>query len=577
MTESAIGGAHVAEVLAGFEVPFLYTLCGGHISPILVESEKRGIRVVDVRDERNAVFAADATARLTGIPGVVAVTAGPGVTNSITAIKNAQMAESPVVILGGATATVLKGRGSLQDIDQQSLMAPHVKWQTSVRRVRDLAPSVEEAMWRAAEGVPGPTFVECPVDLLYPESTVRDMFTSGARGSSLQARAMRSYLQYHHRRLFRGATRERKRLAELPLSATPKRNQIRALARRVRKAKRPVLVIGSGAMGELELAGALALEVRKLGIPTYCSGMARGLLGPADLRLMRHRRREALKEADLVILAGVVCDFRLDYGRQISSKARLISINRSAEQARRNRVPDFLIEADPASCLISLAEEVEWEGEPWFHQLRQREEERESEIDARAGAEPESGVNPLALFRALDPMIDLDSVMVADGGDFVGTASYTLRPRAPLSWLDPGAFGTLGVGGGFALAAKLVRPEAETWLIWGDGSCAFSLAEFDTYRRHGLGVIAVVGNDASWAQIAREQVEILGDEVGTRLRHTDYHQAAIGYGGEGLLVTSLDQLKPAVVQAKEIAAGGVPVLINVHLASSDFRKGSISL
>lgn len=577
MSDEAIGGARVAEVLENFEVPFLYTLCGGHISPILIEAQKRGVRVVDVRDERNAVFAADATARLTGIPGVAAVTAGPGVTNSITAIKNAQMAESPVVVLGGATATVLKGRGSLQDIDQQALVAPHVKWQTSVKRVRDLAPAVEEALWRAAEGVPGPTFVECPVDLLYGEETVRRMFVDGVRGSSLSARAMRAYLKFHHRRLFAGAARERRAVTTLPTPAGAAGRGLASLARRIRKAKRPVLVIGSGAMGQPKLAGALGLEVRKLGIPTYCSGMARGLLGPADLRLLRHRRRDALKEADLVILAGVVCDFRLDYGRQISSDARLVSINRSAEAARMNRVPDRVIEADPGSTLIALAEQVEWEGESWFDQLRLREDEREEQIDAQAAEEVEGGVNPLALFRTMDRSIDLDSVLVADGGDFVGTASYTLRPRSPLSWLDPGAFGTLGVGGGFALAAKLVRPDAETWLIWGDGSCAFSLAEFDTYRRHGLGVVAVVGNDASWAQIAREQVEILGDDLGTRLRHTDYHQVATGYGGEGLLVESIDGLEPALARAKEIAAEGKPVLVNVRLADSDFRKGSISL
>lgn len=577
MSDEAIGGARVAEVLESFEVPFLYTLCGGHISPILIESEKRGVRVIDVRDERNAVFAADATARLTGTPGVAAVTAGPGVTNSVTAIKNAQLAESPVVVLGGATATVLKGRGSLQDIDQQALMAPHVKWQTTVKRVRDLAPAVEEALWRAAEGVPGPTFVECPVDLLYGEETVRRMFIEGVRGSSFTARAMRAYLKFHHRRLFAGAERERKPLTELPFPATAGRHKLSSLARRIRKARRPVLVIGSGAMGQPQLAGALALEVRKLGIPTYCSGMARGLLGPADLRLLRHRRREALKEADLVILAGVVCDFRLDYGRQISSGAKLVSLNRSAEAARLNRAPDLVIEADPAGALIALAEQVEWEGESWYDALRAREEEREGQIDNQAAEEAQGGVNPLALFRALDRSIELDSIMVADGGDFVGTASYTLRPRAPLSWLDPGAFGTLGVGGGFALAAKLVRPDAETWLIWGDGSCAFSLAEFDSYRRHGLGVIAVVGNDASWAQIAREQVAILGDDLGTRLRRTDYHRAAIGYGGEGIVVEKPGDLEPALDQAKKLAAAGKSVLVNVHLAESDFRKGSISL
>nr|MBP9826788.1 thiamine pyrophosphate-binding protein [Thermoanaerobaculia bacterium] len=170
------GGDRIAEVLQRQGVKTLFTLCGGHISPILVGAKALGIRVVDTRHEVDAVFAADATARLTGVPGVAAVTAGPGLTNTITAVKNAQMAQSPVVILGGATATVLKGRGSLQDIDQQALMAPHVKWQGSARRVRELAPLLETAFAAAREGVPGPVFLECPVDLLYPEATAREWY-----------------------------------------------------------------------------------------------------------------------------------------------------------------------------------------------------------------------------------------------------------------------------------------------------------------------------------------------------------------------------------------------------------------
>ena len=174
--QAMTGGDKVAEVLQKQGVRFLFTLCGGHIAPILVSAKARGIRVVDVRHEVTAVFAADAVGRLTGVPGVAAVTAGPGATNTITAVKNAQMAQSPVVVLGGATATMLRGRGSLQDIDQMALMGPHVKWATRVTRVRDLVPVLEEAFTLAREGVPGPVFVECPVDLLYPAELVRTWY-----------------------------------------------------------------------------------------------------------------------------------------------------------------------------------------------------------------------------------------------------------------------------------------------------------------------------------------------------------------------------------------------------------------
>ena len=170
-----------------------------------------------------------------------------------------------------------------------------------------------------------------------------------------------------------------------------------------------------------------------------------------------------------------------------------------------------------------------------------------------------------------------DAVLVVDGGDFVATASYIVRPRAPLSWLDPGVFGTLGVGGGFALGASLVRPGREVWLVWGDGSSAYTLAEFDTYVRHGVAPIAVIGNDASWMQIAREQVEILGTTLGCDLRRTDYHKVAEGYGGVGLVLTDPTRVDATLAEAKAIAKTGRPVCINVHLRKTDFRKGSISI
>jgi acetolactate synthase-1/2/3 large subunit len=177
----------------------------------------------------------------------------------------------------------------------------------------------------------------------------------------------------------------------------------------------------------------------------------------------------------------------------------------------------------------------------------------------------------------MDEAMTDDAVLVVDGGDFVATASYIVRPRAPLSWLDPGVFGTLGVGGGYALGAALVRPGREVWLVWGDGSSAYTLAEFDSYVRHGVAPIAVIGNDASWMQIAREQVEILGTSLGTDLRRTDYHRVAEGYGGVGLQLTDPARVDSTLAEAKAIARGGRPVCINVHLRKTDFRKGSISM
>ncbi|MCA9635816.1 MAG: thiamine pyrophosphate-binding protein, partial [Myxococcales bacterium] len=212
----------------------------------------------------------------------------------------------------------------------------------------------------------------------------------------------------------------------------------------------------------------------------------------------------------------------------------------------------------------------------WIDRLRAADNDREVEIAAKA-TPAEKMVNPVDLCRRMDAVLEEDSVLVADGGDFVATASYTMSPRGPLRWLDPGVFGTLGVGAGFALGAKLARPEAETWILYGDGSVGYSLAEFDTFARHGVPVIAVVGNDACWSQIAREQVEILGDDVGCPLARTDYHRAAEGFGGVGFVIGESAEIEPVLAAAKEAARAGKPVLINAHLATTDFRKGSISM
>jgi thiamine pyrophosphate-dependent acetolactate synthase large subunit-like protein len=237
---------------------------------------------------------------------------------------------------------------------------------------------------------------------------------------------------------------------------------------------------------------------------------------------------------------------------------------------------------DPALFLIALAESIGAAGDggdrwqEWRQTLAGRDAERDQEI-AQMAAEPTDFVNPVALCREIDRAMADDAVLVADGGDFVATAAYTLRPRGPLGWLDPGAFGTLGVGGGFALGAGLVRPGREVWLLWGDGAAAFSLAEFDTFARHRVPVIAVVGNDAGWTQIAREQVPMLGDDVGTVLARTDYHRVAEGYGGKGLVVDRPEDVAGVLAEAKRLAAEGHPVLVNALIGKTEFRKGSISM
>jgi len=577
------GGDRVAEALQAHGVRCVFTLCGGHISPILCAAKARGLRIVDVRDEATALFAADASARLAGVPGVAAVTAGPGITNAITALKNAQLAQSPVILLGGAAPTALQGRGALQDIDQRALVAPHVKLFRKVRRMCELGPAVEEAFAVARTGVPGPVFIECPVDLLYDEASIRQWYADAAgKGKSLADRLLRFYLNRHVHRMFEGSHKHvapQVRIVDAPRAGDASvRSALAALA----KAERPMMVIGSQAMACAADASAVADAVAQLGIPVYLSGMARGLLGRDHALQMRHQRRDALRESDCVLLAGVPCDFRLDYGKHVRRSATLIAANRSAKEARLNRRPSITAIGDAGLFLQSLAQGLRGTGASasrwasWTAQLRTRDAEREADIDRQAEARGEF-VNPIALLRALEREAGDNALLVADGGDFVATAAYVLHPRTPLSWLDPGAFGTLGVGAGFALGAALARQDSEVWIVFGDGACGYGLVEFDTFVRHGIPVIAVVGNDAGWTQIAREQVKLLHDDVATVLARTAYHEVAAGFGAEGVLVTNMADMPAALARARTLARNGKPVLINVWLDKTEFREGSLSM
>ena len=575
-------GDIIGQVLRQQGVRFIFTLCGGHISPILVGAKKEGIQVIDVRDEVNAVFAADAVGRITGVPGVAAVTAGPGVTNSLTALKNAQMAQTPLILLGGAAPTVLKNRGALQDIDQLSLLKSIAKMAVTIRRNCDVIPVMEKAFEVSRSGVPGPVFVECPIDILYGESLVREWYGAdpdAERKSGVRSKLLDIYLQHHVDKMFACEFEEMQPGEFKVTSPDFDASSVSKALEMVSMSKRPVMIVGSQATLQPDNIDQLAKAVGSLGIPVYLTGMARGLLGRSHPMQMRHQRKKALKKADLVIIAGMPCDFRLNYGRSIGSGARIIAVNRSKKDLKLNCRPDLAVQSDPFLFLCALAdvfvpEPSSWE--PWMAELKKNDEERESFISKTAGEETEF-VNPVALLKKLDRVIDDNGFIVADGGDFVATAAYTLQPPGPLRWLDPGVFGTLGAGAGFALGSKLIHPDAEVWLIYGDGAAGFSLQEFDTFIRHQLPVIAVVGNDGGWTQIARDQVTLFGDDVATKLQRTDYHVVAEGFGAKGYLLDKNEDCETVFQQAKQAASDGQPVLINALIGTTDFRKGSISM
>jgi acetolactate synthase-like protein len=625
------GGDLVAECLRAHGVKFVFTLIGGHVSPVLVGAKQRGIRVVDVRHEATAVFAADAVARLSGSVGVACVTAGPGLTNVITAMKNAQMAQSALVLLGGATLGLLKGRGSLQDIDQQALFRGQCKWQVTVSRVCDLVPTLDRAFHVAASGVPGPVFVELPIDTLYPVDTVRqNVLGKLTSKSDWKSTALKWYLERFYLANLHHAIDAPRRSAPQPVAhARASRHQVQAAADLLRRAQRPLMILGSSCVSFPSETAAVAEAVRTIGVPVWLSGAARGLLGASDKVLLRHKRSEALKAADVVVLCGVPADFRLNYGLSIRANALVISINVSREQLFLNRTPTLAVCALPGNFLLRVADLLR--GEPmqhpeWLTQLYARDAEREAEIAEKAAQASAADLNPLHLCQRIDAALSPKSIIVADGGDFIGTASYIVRPRGPLAWLDPGPFGTLGVGAGFAIGAKLCRPDAEVWLLWGDGSAGYSIMEYDTMVRHKIPIIGVIGNDSCWTQIARDQKPLFKDDVACNLsRDTAYERIAAACGGAGWRVcvegaprpefaaaaaqlaaeqaldphdvraptpadavvgpdnngdggfVAVADLDGALALAKRAAAAGRPVLINALIAKSDFREGSISV
>ena len=553
----------------------VFTLCGGHISPILVGCEKENINIIQVRDEVSAVFAADAVSRLTDSVGVAIVTAGPGVTNTITAIKNAQMAQSPVLLIGGAAATLLKGRGSLQDIDQISLLKTYVKSAVSVKKTRDVIPTLANALNIATSGVPGPVFVELPIDLLYPEKDIRKEFINQLPKSGYFGKIAHWYVERHLNDLFSSKKSSIKVKPVKEFKIDQRKIDKAALA--IVKAKKPVFLLGNQVTQNKEFLPMCLKSIDKLSVPTFTSGMARGCFGSSDKYFFRHNRKHALKNADVVVTLGIPLDFRLGYGFSINKDATLIAVNKSKEDLNKNRKPDIGIHADPSRIMHEIGKIINPPScKEWIKELTGLEEKRETEILQFSKNESDF-VNPVHLCKTIDKFIDEESILVADGGDFVGTASYTIRPRSALGWLDPGPFGTLGVGGGFAIGAKSSFPKKEVWVFYGDGASAYSLAEFDTLCRHKLPVIAIIGNDASWQQIAREQKQMLGSNIGTELTFNAYEKVVEGYGGKGYYVENHDTLDETLKRAKEDAKLGYPVLVNIKISKSDFRKGSISV
>lgn len=602
-TSKKHGGELVAQVIKSHGINNIFYLAGGHVSPIAVASGKMNINVIDVRHEATAVFAADASARLTGLPGVAVVTAGPGLTNTITAIKNAQMAESPIVVLAGSAATLLKGRGSLQDIDQLSLLKTATKKCLTVDCVRDIVPALREAFRLSQVDVPGPVFVELPVDILYPYHITSEQFNTMSKPGAKKHRSFKSkiisaYTDYSLNHIFADAWKH-KDFDPLPVSVKqPERSKVDKVVELLKASSRPLIIMGSQSVLKPDGPDSVAENIKRLGIPVYLNGGARGLLGSDYPLQFRHARKDAVREADLVLLLGAVCDFRMSYGRIFKRPTKVISVNRSIKSANLNAgifwQPELAIESDVGRFVNILTRAI---GGPdkktdeqvlanidqsWVKQLRDRDEKKDVSIIESASRSTDRYLNPLELLLRLKKQFSKDdTILVADGGDFVASASYIMKPNGPLRWLDPGPYGTLGCGAGFALAAKILNPNKKVVCIMGDGAFGYAIPELDTFVRHKVPVYWLIGNDACWTQIEREQTPMLGSPIGCQLAYTDYHEVAKGFGAKGYKICDSKEISDEsdiLEKAKEdLEQSKTTVVINALIGKTNFRDGSISI
>jgi acetolactate synthase-1/2/3 large subunit len=520
------GGRLIARRLAAAGVGKLFTLSGGHLFSIYDGARAEGIDLVDVRHEATAAFAAEGWAKVTRTPGVAALTAGPGVTNAISAMAAAQANNSPLLVLGGRAPAGRWGQGSLQEIVHVPLVAPVTKFAATAATTAEIPGLIDAALAAAVAPPSGPAFVDFPLDVVFAEA---EESVAG------------------------------------PAPAPVPEVDAAALARAIGllgAAERPVVMAGTNLYWGHGEAALLEL-VCALRIPVYLAGQARGAI-PADHELAFARtRRQALAGADVALLIGAPMDFRLGFGAAFGEATAVIVIDRAPGRAASREVAAELY-GSLGSTLTQLrrgaAVVVPAGRSGWIAELRA------AEVDARAAeaadlTDERAPLHPMRIYGELGDLLERDAIVIGDGGDFVSFAGRLIESYAPGCWVDPGPFGCLGSGLGYALGAKLARPERQVVLLVGDGALGFAGMELDTLARHGVGVVVVVGNNGIWGLEKHPMEWLYGYSVAADLRPgTRYDLVAAALGCHGELVERPEQLRPALVRA--LGAGG-PALVNV--------------
>jgi acetolactate synthase-1/2/3 large subunit len=522
------GGRLIARRLKAHGVTKLFTLSGGHLFSIYDGCREEGIDIVDVRHESTAAFAAEGWAKVTREPGVCALTAGPGVTNGMSAMGSAQANHSPMLVLGGRAPAMRWGQGSLQEIDHVPFVAPLTKLAATATSPAAIPGLVDEALAVALAPHGGPTFADFPMDYVFQEAPEPDDLASGPPGAGPGADAQ----------------------------------SVERAAALLRAAERPVIMAGTDLYwGHGE--SALVELAESLRIPVFLNGLARGCLAADHELFFSRTRSHALKGADVALVMGVPMDFRLAFGGAFGEQTEIVVIDSATPDRPHPRAVAAECYGSPAQTLADLL--IAAGGRPrssdaWIAELRaaendKREGERAELEDARAP------LHPMRLYAELASVLDRDAVIVGDGGDFVSYAGRVVDSFNPGCWLDPGPFGCLGAGPGYALAAKLAHPDRQVVLLQGDGAFGFSGMEFDTLARHGVNVVSVIGNNGIWALEKHPMEFLYGYSLAADLRPgTRYDQVVQALGCHGELVERPEDLRPALERA---LGAGLPALVNV--------------
>ena len=527
MADSGNTGELIALALKRAGTSHLFTLNGGHIWPILTGATEHGLRIVDVRHEQSAAFAAEGWAKVTRECGVAAVTAGPGVTNAVTALAQAQSGDSPMLVLGGRAPVARWGMGSLQEMDHVAVVKTLTKQAVTLESPDDAFACALQLTRTALSRRTGPVFMDIPIDVLFgaadlPEAT--------------------------------------EHLTPDP-GPPPDPDAVRRVAGLIRDAQRPAVIAG-GAVWWAHAEDELRRFVEAAHLPTSVNGMARGMLPPGHALFFPRARGQALGQADLILVVGVPLDFRLNFGQApvFADDAKIVYVD--VDDHRKHRPAEVSILGDVKATVASLA--AAGDGTPerhdWLEQLRKAEAEARAR-DKTMIESDSSPVHPARLIAEVNSFADPDAIIVGDGGDFVSFAGRLIERDKPGLWVDPGPFGALGSGPAYAMAAKLAHPDRQVILLSGDGAFGFSAMEFDTLVRHKVPVVCVIGNNGIWALEKHPMQNLLGLSIAADLApRTRYDQVVDALGGFGQLVDRPEQIRPALERAFK---AGVPACINV--------------